>query len=197
MLQQILEQAPLKRVPAGTQIFRQGDQCAQYFFVLEGSAKVFARSTNGKEVLLYRIEPESICLLTASCLLGNKAFPAEAIAETELKVRVINKTTFDLLMNESPEFRDKVLSGFGKRMNDLIATIQKLELESVEQRLVKFLLMQPLNIITTTHQQIADEIGSAREVVSRHLKRLEEQQLLKLGRGHITLTERAKLLALT
>lgn len=193
----LVSNLPEQVVPAGSQIFRQGDNCNQYFVLTSGSAKIFTRSANGKEVLLYHVKPGSICVLTAACLIGHQHFPAEAVAETDLHVRVMTKRQFDELMETSATFRQYVLDGFGERINGLIQTIQKLALETIEQRLAKFLLMQPRNSIASTHQEIADEIGSAREVVSRNLKRFETNQLLSLGRGQIELLDRQGLLALT
>jgi CRP/FNR family transcriptional regulator len=193
----LISDLPEQVVPAGSQIFRQGDNCNQYFVLTSGSAKIFTRSANGKEVLLYHVKPGSICVLTAACLIGHQHFPAEAVAETELHVRIMTRRQFDKLMESSAPFREYVLDGFGERINGLIQTIQKLALETIEQRLAKFLLMQPQNCIASTHQEIADEIGSAREVVSRNLKRFESNSLISLGRGQIELLDRQGLLALT
>lgn len=90
-----------------------------------------------------------------------------------------------------------MFDNFGQRIGNLIETIEKLALETVEQRLVKHLLLQPGNPVRATHQQIAAEIGSAREVVSRQLKRLEAQGWVKLDRGSIELLDRASLYSLT
>ncbi len=195
-LQEIIQQFPKTRVPAGTHIFRQGDACLQYFILTQGTARMFTRSVNGKEILLYRVSPDSVCVLTATCIFGGSHFPAEAVAETDMEVRVISKPQFEELMTHSPEFREHLLGGFGERISDLIHTIQKLALESIEERLLKLMLMQPQNIINLTHQQIAEEIGTAREVVSRHLKKLEALGYISLGRGSIELVNRSALLTL-
>lgn len=196
-LDELIESTPERLIPAGTEIFRQGDTCQQYFILSEGCARVYARSESGKEILLYHVNPDKICALTVSCLLGQNRYPAEAIAETDLKVRIINKATFDQLMEKSSGFRKFVMDGFGERMRDLIGTIHKVAFESIEQRLIKLLLLQPDNRITLTHQKIAEEIGSVREVVSRQLKRLESKELIQLGRGQIEIVNRAALYNLT
>lgn len=192
-----LKTLPEQVIPAGTQIFQQGDNCSRYFVLIEGRARIFTRSVNGKEVNLYHVEAGGICVLTTACLLSNKAFPAEAVADTELRIRVLSKAKFDELMEQSEQFRSLVFEDFGQRMNGLIGTIQKLALETIEQRLAKYLLMRPDNIITATHKDIASEIGSAREVVSRHLKKFEDQSLVDLGRGQIQILDRKSLLELT
>jgi len=184
---------PLQQVPSGTQILHQGDECQNYFLLVDGSVKIFARSANGREVILYHITPGKICVLTTTCLLGDKRFPAEAVAETALSVRMMPKRRFDELMESSAGFRQQVFDNFGQRIGSLIETIEKLALETLEQRLAKYLLLQPCNPLQTTHQQIAAEIGTAREVVSRHLKRFESLGLVKLDRGSIELLDRTAL----
>lgn len=192
-LDAILNDLPEKKIPAGAGIFHQGQVCENYFILMEGSARIFTRSVAGKEVVLYHVEPGDMCVLTTSCLLSSQTFPAEAVAESDMRVKVMPKKQFDELVDNCTEFREFVFKSFGSRLTNLIGTIEKLALESIEQRLAKFLLLQPDNHITTTHQQVALEIGSAREVVSRHLKRFESEGWITLGRGHIQLLDRQSL----
>lgn len=192
-LNDALEALPEVRIPAGTGIFHQGQSCESYFILMEGCARVFTRSAAGKEVVLYRVEPGDMCVLTTSCLLSSQTFPAEAIAETDMRVKVMPKSQFDRLVNDSAEFRTFVFKSFGRRLSNLITTIEKLALESIEQRLAKYLLLQPDNRIAITHQDLSLEIGTAREVVSRHLKRFESEGWIILGRGHIELLDRKAL----
>lgn len=192
-LNEALEALPEVSIPAGTGIFHQGQSCENYFILIQGSARVFTRSAAGKEVVLYRVEPGDMCVLTTSCLLSSQTFPAEAVAETEMRVKVMPKSQFDKLVNESADFREFVFKSFGRRLGNLITTIEKLALESIEQRLAKYLLLQPDNKIAITHQDLALEIGTAREVVSRHLKRFESEGWINLGRGHIELLDRKAL----
>lgn len=177
-------------VPAGESILHQGDDCRHYFLVVSGSARVFTRSAGGREVVLYHINPGNVCILTTTCILGNRRFPAEAAAETGLTIRMMPRQTFEALMKSSPEFREQVFATLSGRIGDLIARIEKLTLETLETRLIKYLLEQPTDEIDRTHQAIASEVGSAREVVSRHLKRLETQGLITLGRNCIRITDR-------
>lgn len=187
---EIIQQLPVVKIAAGQVIFHQGQACESYFVLVEGSAKVVARSAAGKEVVLYHVRPGDVCVLTTACLLGRENFPAEAIAETDMTLHMMPKRLFDELLDTSAEFRAKVFASFGERMAGLIKTIEKVALESIEQRLARFLLLQPDRHIQMTHQDLAQEIGSVREVVSRQLKRFEEQGALKLGRGSIEILDR-------
>lgn len=189
-LEALFESLPELSIPRGAQLFSQGQACENYVIPLSGRARVFTRSAMGKEVVLYRVEPGDMCVLTTSCLFSNAAFPAEAVAETEMTVKVIAKSQFDRLVNDDAGFRAFVFDSFSRRVAGLIGTVEKLALESIEQRLSKYLLLQPENRINVTHQDIALEIGSAREVVSRHLKRFESEGWIRLGRGHIELLDR-------
>ena len=176
-------------LPADQQVFSQGQACENYVVVTSGSVKVFARSSEGKEVVLYRIKAGEVCVLTTSCLLGNSRYPAEAITETPVSARIIPHKAFDALLAESQPMREFVFNSFGQRLNDLMVQIEQIALESVDQRLNRFLVKHAdaQRMVTATHQEIAIEIGSAREVVSRNLKALEKQQAIKLHRGKLEL----------
>ena len=180
----------------GAQVFRQGEACQNYYIALSGCIKVFARSPGGKEIVLYRVEPGDICVLSTSCMLSNSHYPADAIAETDVTAIALPKQEFDRLMHDSDEFRSFVLSSFGNRLKGLISLVEQVALESIEQRLASFLLQrtqlqQP--VLQATHQDIATEIGTAREVVSRQLKVLAERGVVSLARGSITVLDRGAL----
>ena len=189
---------PARRVEigCGEKVFRQGEACHNYYIALSGCIKVFARSPGGKEIVLYRVEPGNICVLTTSCILSNSQYPADAIAETDVTAIALSKEDFDRLMHESDEFRTFVLSTFGDRLKGLITLVEQVALGSIEQRLAKFLLERTeidQQTLQATHQYIAIEIGTAREVVSRQVKSLAERHVLSLARGSITVLDRAAL----
>ncbi len=186
------------KLPANQQVFSQGEICQHYIVLISGRVRVFTRSANGKEIVLYRIQSGEMCVLTTACLLGNRKYPAEAITETAVEALMLRHHDFDQLVAESPEFRQFVFQSFSQRLADLMTQLEHIALESVDQRLARYLLenTNTKNIITTTHQDIANNIGSAREVVSRHLKTLEKQSLITLHRGSIELLETGSLQAL-
>ena len=180
---------------AGHSVFRQGESCANYVVVMQGSVKVFARSPSGKEVVLYHINPGEICVLTTSCLLGGQKYPAEAVTDSKVIARVIPKQQFEQLLADSPAFRGFVFASFSARLANLVTLVEQIALESIEQRLARYLLehMDENQNVAATHNDIALEIGSAREVVSRNLKSFERQQLLTLQRGHLLVLDQAAL----
>ena len=174
-------------LPANTTVFRQGDECAQYLFVLSGSVKVFSRAENGREVLLYRVRDNESCTLTTACLLGKNHYPAEGICETETTALAIPRNIFDQGLAQSELFRQMIFDQYAKRLTDVISVVEDLSFGRIDIRLARLLgkLAQENNDIEITHQSIATELGSAREVVSRQLKIFEQQGLIQLKRGHI------------
>lgn len=181
----VLEEAPAVTVPAGAHVFRQGDAARHYLLVTAGSVRVFARSDEGREVVLYRVAPGEMCTLTTACLLGDTRYPAEAVAETDSVARTIPAERFAELVGESAEFREFVFSSFSGRIASLMRRLETLVLSSVDRKLAEYLLQHAdeQGLVRTTHENIALEIGTAREVVSRHLKALAMRGCVTLQRG--------------
>jgi CRP/FNR family transcriptional regulator len=186
-------------VPAGSRVFGQGDRAENYLLVTSGSVKVFARSDEGREVILYRVQPGEMCTLTTACLLGKTTYPAEAIAEMDSVARAVPAARFADLLDESPEFREFVFASFSGRLNEIMQRFERLVLASVDKKLAGYLLERAdeHGLVHATHENLALEIGSAREVVSRHLKALESRGLVELQRGRVRILDETALQALT
>lgn len=177
-------------LPSGQKVFTQGQSCQHYTVLTEGSVKVYARSSEGREVILYRIKPGEICVLTTSCLMGKTNYPAEAVTETAIKARILSHQQFDQLLAESETFRTFIFNSFSQRLTDLMLQLENIALTPLDKRIHRFLLQHASNNhIKATHQQIATELGTAREVVSRNLKALEKQNIIKLHRGSIEIID--------
>jgi CRP/FNR family transcriptional regulator len=174
-------------VPPGEAVFSQGQSPANYLLVTAGSVKVFARSSEGRELVLYRVLPGEMCTLTTACLIGHSRYPAEAVTELETEVHALPATEFDQLLNESEPFRRYVFAGFSQRLAEVMQRLEQLVLESVHQRLAECLarLSDADGVVRATHEILAQEIGTAREVVSRHLKAMEQKCLIRILRGRI------------
>lgn len=174
-------------IPAGQRVFSQGQACDHYTIIASGSVRVLTRSPDGRELVLYHISPGEICVLTTACLMGGTRYPAEAITHTNISAYIIPGQEFDRLVAESKEFREFVFNSFSHRLADLMIKLENVALESIDSRLISYLntAKNTDGDIKTTHQEIADEIGSAREVISRHLKTLEKQGKIHLSRGNI------------
>ncbi len=188
-LASIREHAQQITVPPDQTVFHQGDDCANYLLVISGSVKVFSRAENGREVILYRVTDGESCTLTTACLFAKKPYPAEGITETETRALAIPREIFNRGLAESEIFRKMVFDQYAKRLADVIGLVEQLSFGRIDIRLARLLLKmgQDSSLITTTHQAIASELGTAREVISRQLKVFEQQQLLELQRGSISI----------
>lgn len=179
--------------PIGTIGYREGTPCGAYVMRLAGQSRVYKMSTGGREILLYRVGAGETCVITTTCLLGSSDYPASTIVEEPIHDVLIPAAAFNLLMTDSAVFRKFVMTNYGALISDLIVLLDEVAFHSLDARLAKVLLDAKTNTITRTHQQIADELGTAREVVSRQLKRLELKGAVNLGRGSVEIIDRTTL----
>jgi CRP/FNR family transcriptional regulator len=200
LAQTLADAAQPVSAPAGTQLFAPGSPCRQFLLLLDGVVRVQALSRNGREIVLYRIYPGDSCVVTASCLLGSIAYPAAGITETPIQGAMLPTPVFERLLAESPAFRSFVFSAYAARLTDLVVRIEEVALERIDVRLARLLLRlasSMTNAVERTHQDLAADLGSAREVVSRQLKTFEQSGWVELQRGHIHLLDRSALEALS
>jgi CRP/FNR family transcriptional regulator len=171
--------------PIGTIGYSEGMPCNAYVMRLEGKSRVYKLSTSGREILLYRVAAGETCVLTTTCLLGRSDYPASTIVEEPIRDVIVPSHIFHQLMIDSAVFRRFVMENYGALISDLIVLLDEIAFHSIDIRLAKLLLDETSAKLNRTHQQIADELGSAREVVSRQLKRFENKGWVMLGRGYV------------
>jgi CRP/FNR family transcriptional regulator len=190
-----LDQAREISLPAQTTVFHQGDRCSHYMLVLEGGVKVLMRALNGREIVLYRLGAGDSCVLTTSCLFGNTRYPAEGVTETAVTALTIPSAVFQRALQDSAAFREFVFQSFAAHLASVISLVEEVAFGRLDSRLARQLLdnCDTGLVIRTTHQALATELGSAREVISRLLKELELQGRLELQRGSIRILDRAAL----
>jgi len=181
-------------LPAGSQVFAEHQPCQGFPLLLAGSIKVVKQSASGRELMLYRVAPGGSCIITSSCLLGRSDYNARGIAETPLRLRLVPAPAFAQLMIDHAPFRDFVFHLFAERIAELMQLVEEVAFTRLDQRLARLLVAQERPVLNVTHQQLADELGSVREIVSRLLKGFAEQGLVALGREQLTVTDRAGLL---
>lgn len=187
------------RVPPATPIFHEGAPCERYLLVVAGSVRVFVTSAGGREVTLYRVEGGQSCVLTTSCLLGSSAYPAAAVAETEVCALAFDAYMFRRTMDASTTFRSFVFAALGERLASVIRRLEELNFGAMDRRIAAALLAgaSAQGTVRLTHQQIAEELGTAREVVSRHLGRFAARGWVALRRGTIVIQAPEMLATLT
>lgn len=179
--------------PIGTIGYSEGMPCNAYVMRLEGKSRVYKLSTSGREILLYRVTAGETCVLTTTCLLGRSDYPASTIVEEPIRDVIVPSHIFHQLMIDSAVFRRFVMENYGALISDLIVLLDEIAFHSIDIRLAKLLLDETSAKLNRTHQQIADELGSAREVVSRQLKRFENKGWVTLGRGYVEVVNKEAL----
>lgn len=176
---------------AGSLIISPGTLCEQYLFIVTGKARVHVLTESGREVVLYYVGSGDSCVLTTSCLLSHEPFPAGVVAETDLVAFTVSNTLFEQAIDTSPRFRRFIFQKFGERLVDVVSRMEQICAPSIERYLAQTLLelAGDETMIVTTHQELALRLGTAREVVSRHLKHFEVNGWVHLARGCICVTE--------
>jgi CRP/FNR family transcriptional regulator, anaerobic regulatory protein len=183
--------AQVLTVPAGVTIFRPGDVCQSYLLVLEGSVRVQKVSETGREIVLYRIGPGESCILTTSCLVAGERYPADGVTESPVTAVALPVEAFQRAVAASEAFRRFVFASFGERLADLMVLVEAVAFGRMDCRLAARLMKLggPAGKIAITHQLLAAELGTAREVVSRLLKEFERDGLVNLERGQIAIRD--------
>ena len=182
-----IEEALVMTVPAGTMVFDGGQPCQGFPLLLAGGIRVIKAAANGRELPLYRVLPGESCLISSGCLLGHNDYNARGVTESETTLVLLPTPRFNDLLGCGP-FRDFVFSLFAERMADLMQLVEEVAFRKLDQRLANLLLGKG-HTLHTTHQHLADELGSVREMVSRLLKGFAEQGLVKLGREQIEILD--------
>jgi CRP/FNR family transcriptional regulator len=181
------------RIGGGQSVFHPGQACSAFLVVTAGSVRVSTVTDSGREMLLYRVGPGQTCVLTTASLLSHSDYDAEGLAETDTEALAIPRPLFEELLASSPAFRRFVFSSYGERLRDLIGLVQEVSQRHVDRRLARFLSERAFTPIAMTHQEIASEIGTAREVVSRLLKQFAGEGLVEIERRHIVVSDPVRL----
>jgi len=183
-LEDLLANATAMQLPAGTVVFDENQPCQGFPLLLSGSIRVIKAAPNGRELQLYRVNPGESCILTSSCLLGHAPYHARGVVEQDVEIVALPPQAFRTLLSIHEPFRDYIFSLFSERLTDLMQLVSAVAFQKLDQRLAALLIIKP-NPIHITHQALADELGSVREIVSRLLKNFAEQGWVKLGREQI------------
>jgi CRP/FNR family transcriptional regulator, anaerobic regulatory protein len=179
-------------VPAGGVLFDEGSRCGAFPLLLKGSVKVTKTSSDGREMVLYRILPGQLCLLTTSCLLGKASYPARGAAEENCELVLAEPGSFHGLLGEQEAFRRLVFGLFSERVTELMELVEEVAFKQLDRRLAALLATRG-GAIHASHQVLADELGSVRVVVSRLLRDFEERGWVALGREQIRVVDAAAL----
>ena len=189
-------QGTLHTVPAGTTLFSPGDRCTGFPLVIEGVVRVGKTTPHGREILLYRVQSGESCILSSGCLLGHSGYSANGIAETAVTLFHIPAALFQELLLAVPPFREFVFGMLGTRLAEVMELVEEVAFHRVDERLARLLIHRG-PVLNASHKALADELGSAREVISRLLGSFEHRGWVQLGRERVTVTDPKALAALT
>jgi CRP/FNR family transcriptional regulator, anaerobic regulatory protein len=172
----------------GQLLFDLESPCVTLIMVLSGAIRVVKPSSTGREILLYRVRPGELCLMTLSSLLASTNYSARGVIEAGVTGVSISRRLFIEMVDGSQSFRLTILRLFSERVVQLTGLVEEVAFGRLDQRLATLLLGKGVSI-QITHQMLANELGSTREVVSRILEGFEEQGLVALERGGIQLLD--------
>lgn len=184
-------QAQAASVPAGTLLFEEGAPCRGFPLVLSGAVRVARGAPNGRMLELYRVTPGELCVVSTSCLFGQQPLTAHGQTMESTELILLSPAGFERWAAHAP-FRRYVFGLFADRLADLMALAEAVAFQRLDQRLAAALLGHG-GTLRLTHQALADELGTAREIVTRLLKRFEQAGWVALGRERIELRDAAAL----
>ncbi len=188
--QTILAHSVMRKMDKGQLMSGDNSRCTGIPFVLSGSMRLFRTSENGKDITIYKVEAGELCVLAAVCSFANLEYDFTAQAQEDSVLSVLSVKGFNWMLKNSPLFREFVFSSIADKLILALNAIEFLKFDSIESRLKRYLDMaaDKNNVAKATHEAIAADIGSSREVVSRKLKELENQGYLTMQRGKIIIS---------
>lgn len=190
----VLQNLSHTSISQGTQLVRNSSECNGLILLQEGQIRAFITSEDGREITLYRLFPNDICIMSASCILKNIRFTIYLEVERDGKMFVIPTRIYKKINSENIAVKEYSMNLMSDKFSDVMWIIDQMIFSSIPNRLSKFLLEQSelLNSsqIEITHDSISKNIGTAREVVSRMLKYFEKESLVKLSRGSIEIIDK-------
>ena len=194
----IADRAQIRRYKKDELIYSHDQECLGLIKVLNGNIRTFMLSEEGREVVLYRLEAGDDDVLSASCVVNQITFETQMVADSDCEILILPAVCLSTLKENNLYVRCYIFERLGERFSDVMSQMQKILFTPVEVRLSEAInehLKQCKGFeITVTHEQLAGEINSSREVVSRILKRMEREGTIILGRGKITVKDEGLLL---
>ncbi len=192
---EFMDKAFLARIPAGRDVFLEGDQVEAIALLISGVVRVYKIGETGREITLYRFGNGESCILTANAILSQETFPAVATVEKEAEAVMVPADAFRDWVRRSDPWRTFVFELLSQRLSTVMALVDEIAFRRMDSRLAAFLVERSLrsNSVHLTHQEIAAELGSSREVISRLLEDFAAEGLLQSGRGKIEIIDREAL----
>lgn len=188
--QEFTNACTLQTIKQGSHLADSGTACRFMTFVLAGCIKIFKLSPEGREITLFRVAPGDCCIMSAACILSGKPFSAMAVAEEAVTAAMIPGMAFADFFSRSTELRRYIMGMFADRFDTMALLVEEVAFNRMDKRLAKFLVQKGhLGQLKTTHEAIAFELGTAREVVSRLLNDFQKKEYVRLSRGAVSIED--------
>ncbi|MBL0224859.1 MAG: Crp/Fnr family transcriptional regulator [Geobacteraceae bacterium] len=176
------------QLPRGHQIYWQGDACQGIAFLFSGGVRVYKCSESGREISLYEIVPGETCILNASCIIGRQGYPANAVTLADCRALFVPAASFRQLMARHETLRIFIYALLGQRLVEIMELVEEIAFRRMDDRLRDYLIEKSADgILRATHQTVANDLGTSREVVTRLLRDLEQRGEVHVSRNEISL----------
>jgi CRP/FNR family transcriptional regulator len=185
----------IAKIPAGRIVFQEGEECEFIAFILKGVIRVSKIGKNGKELYLYRVGSGESCILMISSILATIGYPATATVEEDVEVLILPVTLFKQWMQDNLELQKFVYKLLSERLVSVMTLIEEIVFHKMDARVAEFLLEkgEGIKLLSITHDRIAMELGTAREVVSRIMKDFQRKGWIEMSRGKVKILDRESL----
>ena len=186
----LISHAVTKKLDSREVLVRDGAECTWLPFVLDGTLRLYKTSPAGREITLYRIRRGESCILSATCILNEGSFPAIAEAEGPTEVLLVPSRLIAAYVEDNPDWRRFLFGLYAKRLDEVLTLVDEVAFHHMDARLAAWLFKQSTGspgTVGATHGQIADELGTSREVISRILSDFEADGLIETSRARIRL----------
>ncbi len=193
----LASKAVLRKVEKGRILHNGNDECEGLFIVVSGQLRTFIMSDEGKEITLYRLFERDMCMMSAPCILNSIQFAVSIEVEKDSLIWFIPAPVYTKLMETSISVQSYTNELMASRFSEVMWLIEQIMWKSFDMRLAQFLMeesaLEENDKIFITHEKIASHLGTAREVVTRMLKYFQNEGIVKIGRGLITIIDQQKL----
>ncbi len=190
VVERILSAAWRKKIPAGTYVYSEGDYCQAFTFLISGEVRVFKMEETGREITLYELGRGDSCIINASCILSAVPTPANAMTTVECDALLLSAADFKALTEEFIEVREYVFKVLSENLANVMTLVEEIAFKHIDERLVEYLEEKSeQGKVSATHQKIAADLGTSREVISRLLKDMERKGRVALSRNLVKLMD--------
>jgi CRP/FNR family transcriptional regulator, anaerobic regulatory protein len=188
VVEKILSAARRMSVPSGHYVYSEGDICQMFTFLISGEVRVFKMAETGREITLYELGAGDTCIINASCILSGIPTPAYAVTQSECDALLLPAPEFMRLTREHEELREYIFKVLGQNLSNVMALVEEVAFKHMDERLIEYLKEKSEDgKLSATHQKIAADLGTSREVISRLLKDLEKKGRVSLSRNLVKL----------